>query len=177
MKTIAQWVPKLLFCVMCLKITLWKLLPNIPGANELKHSKLWLHSQRLDICSLTFLNCRQCFIKLRIYTVCLATENRQKSCYCLSTWFSKSTEIDRFIKQHISSLCLFTMSKKWRSLWKAMPFYLAKVTHRLDLNLKSLCTLHPHHWGMDHLLQCCTNTVARSPNATYKSPLDGPVGD
>ena len=36
LRATSQWVPKLLVCIMSMKIMLLKLLPHLPGANELR---------------------------------------------------------------------------------------------------------------------------------------------
>ena len=36
LRTISQWAPNPQFCIVSLKIKLFKLQPHLPGANELK---------------------------------------------------------------------------------------------------------------------------------------------
>ena len=42
LRTISQWLPKLVFCIMCLKIVFVKLLAHLPGTNELIFIKISL---------------------------------------------------------------------------------------------------------------------------------------
>ena len=50
-KAISQWLPNLLFCIKSLKIIVSKLLPHLPGANELsKFSRLIFHKCTWYLC-------------------------------------------------------------------------------------------------------------------------------
>ena len=108
MRAISQWLAKLLFCIMNLKIIFLTLLPHLPGVNELKVCQLsrtflspreWQNGEK---CSqyhcLWNMYCELCF---RIMSHCLTYLAYYAKCTVCLRFYT-----EKFITSDISQNCL-----------------------------------------------------------------------